>query len=126
MDRSTPYRNGSLFPVSIAASTMIYAGHLICANAAGFSVPAASTAGLTMLGVSDENVDNRDGAAGDKQVIVRRGVAFLFNNASASPVTQAHVGKPCFVSDSTTVCATGDVTAGTVLMIGSDGVWVLI
>ncbi|TKI08658.1 hypothetical protein [Martelella alba] len=128
MDRNTPYRNGEIVAVPVAAATMIYGGHMVAANASGLAVPAAATAALTVLGVSDEYADNTAGAAGATSVNVRRGKAWKFANLSSDAVSQASVGKPCYVSDSITVAATSDddarPVAGTVIAVESDGVWV--
>ncbi|ENU1229349.1 hypothetical protein ACSVXJ_004385, partial [Providencia rettgeri] len=104
----------------------IYGGHIVCANADGFAVPGAP--GLTVLGVSDDFADNRDGEQGDISVMVRRQKAFYLGNDTAKPVTQAHVGKLCDVKDSVTVCEAGEATttpAGLVLEVTEDGVWVM-
>lgn len=124
-DRNTPHRDGELFAVRCAAAVRIYGGHIVCANADGFAVPGAS--GLTVLGVSDDFADNRDGEQGDISVMVRRQKAFCLGNDTAKPVTQAHVGKLCDVKDSVTVCEAGEATttpAGLVLEVTEDGVWV--
>ncbi|MBG5922607.1 hypothetical protein [Providencia rettgeri] len=125
-DRNTPHRDGELFAVCCAAAVRIYGGHIVCANADGFAVPGAS--GLTVLGVSDDFADNRDGEQGDISVMVRRQKAFYLGNDTAKPVTQAHIGKLCDVKDSVTVCEAGEATttpAGRVLEVTEDGVWVM-
>lgn len=131
MDRNTPYRNGELVPQPVAAATMIYGGHMVALNAAGQAVPAATTPGLTVVGVSDEYADNTAGNAGDRLVIVRRHKVWSFANNSGDAVTQAMVGKACYVTDSTTVAGTvgADNTkprpaAGVVVAVDADGVWV--
>ncbi|WP_140918448.1 hypothetical protein [Limnobaculum xujianqingii] len=124
MDRKTSYRDGEIIPVQIAANTVIYAGNMVCTNAAGFAVLASTTTGLTTVGMATEFIDNRGGANGDAFVLVRRGKAFNFANSSSAPVSQALVGKSCYVADSQTVAATGDIVAGKVLFIDADGIWV--
>lgn len=127
-DRNTPYRNGELIPQPVAAATMIYGGHMVALNASGLAVPASAVAALTVVGVSDEYADNTAGAAGDVQVIVRRHKTWSFTNSSADAVTQAMVGKPCYVVDSTTVAGTSNnnarPVAGSVVAVDADGVWV--
>lgn len=128
MDRNTPWRNGEIVAVPVAAATMIYGGHMVGVNATGNAVPGAATASLTILGVADEYADNTAGADGALSVQVRRGKTWHFANSSADAVTQSLVGKPCYVVDSTTVAATSDTdarpAAGTVLAVDNDGVWV--
>jgi hypothetical protein len=83
---------------------------------------------LTIFGVSDEYADNTAGAAGATSVMVRRGKAWKLANFSGDAVTQADVGKTCYVADSITVAKTSNTNArpvaGTVIAVESDGVWV--
>ncbi|HAZ4831200.1 hypothetical protein [Citrobacter freundii] len=130
-DRNTPHRDEKLGPQPMAAATVIYGGHMVAVNATGFAVPASAGAAAstqTVLGVSDGWADNTGGADGDALVIIRRGRGFLFANSSADPVTQAEVGKNCYVVDSVTVAKTSDTDkrpyAGKVAGIEADGVWV--
>ncbi|MDI6853161.1 MAG: hypothetical protein QME75_06090 [Deltaproteobacteria bacterium] len=105
-DRATPYREGIEIEFPVAGATKIYAGSLVGANAEGFAVPAADTAGLKFLGVALEQVDNTGGANGAKVVRLRRTGVFEFNAAS---ITQAMVGAPMYLKDDNTF----DDAAGT-------------
>ncbi|KNC89701.1 hypothetical protein [Trabulsiella odontotermitis] len=131
MDRNT-WRKSCLFiSLQVAAGAIIYGGHQVAINETGFAVPAdpgTATDNLAVIGVSDEFVDNTNGADGAAIVMIRRGEAFFLGNSSAKPVTQVLVGKPCQVEDSVTVCADDTVnrTAGTVMEVSPDGVWVFI
>lgn len=129
-DRNTPYKDGELFPVPIAASTEIFGGHIVAGNTAGFAVLATAVATQVTLGVSDGYADNSVGTAGDAVALVRRGKSWFFANLGGDAVTQADIGKECFVADSQTVAKTSnsDVrpVAGKVLGVESAGVWVLI
>lgn len=133
-DRNTMYKDGELYPVPVAAATEIFGGHMICANAAGFAVPGAATAGFTVLGVCDGYVDNSAGTAGDTVVLVRRRKAWNFANLGSDAVTQAQVGQTCYLADSQTVAKTSNAgennparpVAGVVQGVDADGVWVLI
>ncbi len=60
-DRATPYREGIEVEYPVAANTKIYAGSLVCVNAAGYAVPAADTSGYRFAGVALEQVDNSGG-----------------------------------------------------------------
>lgn len=128
MDRMTPYRDGKLFPVPVAADTEIFGGHLVAVNAAGFAVPATATAANETLGISDGWVDNTGGSDGDTYVLVSRDKFFLMVNSSTDPVTQADVGRNCYVVDSVTVGKTSDTDArpfaGKVAGLEDDGVWI--
>ncbi|KNC89905.1 hypothetical protein [Trabulsiella odontotermitis] len=130
MDRNTPFKDGELFAVPVAAATELFGGHIVAANATGYAVPGSATAANTTLGVCDGWVDNTTGADGENSVLVRRGKAWCLANSSTDPVTQALVGKPCYVEDSATVAKTSNAdarpVAGTVLGVDAEGVWVLI
>lgn len=99
-DRATPYRDGIEIEFPMAANTKIYAGSMVCANASGYAVPAADTAGYRFLGVALEQVDNTNGANGAKKVRVRRAGVFEFDALS---ITQAMVGTSMYVVDDHTI-----------------------
>jgi hypothetical protein len=112
-DRATAYREGIEIEFPVAAAARIFAGSLVCANAQGFAVPAADTAGLRFLGIALEQVDNGGGANGAKVVRLRRTGVFEFNAAS---ITQAMVGDPMYIKDDNTfddaAGTTNDIKAG--------------
>jgi len=128
-DRNTPFKNPLLIAVPLAAGVKIFAGSLVAASAAGLATPGAVAATLTYLGRAEEQIDNTGGAASAKSVLVRRGEAFKFANLAADPVTQASLGKVCYIADDQTVAATNGAAtrsaAGIVLGVEADGVWVL-
>jgi hypothetical protein len=127
-DRQTPYKDGELIAVPLAANAVVFNGGLVCAAASGFGTPGAVATTLTALGVANESANNTGGANGAKSVMVRRKKAFLFKNHGADLVTQASLGKPCYIVDDETVALTNGGTtrsvAGTVLGVDSSGVWV--
>ena len=92
-DRATPYREGIEVEYPVAANTKIYAGSLVCVNAAGYAVPAADTSGYRFAGVALEQVDNSDGG---KNVRVRRAGVFEFDAVS---ITQDMVGAAMYAAD---------------------------
>lgn len=126
-DRNTQMKDADLIPVPMAA-VKIFAGSLVAANATGYATPGAVATTLTYLGRAEETVDNTGGAAGAKTVLVRRGKAFKFANSGADPVTQASMGKVCYIVDDETVALTNGTStrsaAGIVVGVDSDGVWV--
>ncbi|MTH47480.1 hypothetical protein [Intestinirhabdus alba] len=131
MDRAIWRKDGLLIPLKVAGGVNIYGGNMVAINSDGFAVPAdkgTDTDSLAVIGLADECVDNTDGADGDALVLVQRGAGFCLANSSAKPVEQVAVGKRCQVEDSVTVCVDGTVnrTAGTVLEVSPDGVWVFI
>ena len=92
-DRATPYREGIEVEYLVAANTKIYAGSLVCVNAAGYAVPAADTSGYRFAGVALEQVDNSDGG---KNVRVRRAGVFEFDAVS---ISQGMVGVAMYAAD---------------------------
>lgn len=130
VERNTHIKDGELLGLLIAASTTIEAGNVVAVNAAGYAVEASDAAGITVIGVADETVDNSAGANGAKTVKVRRKKAFKLANSGTAAVTQASVGSNVYVEDSVTVAiASGplnDIVAGKCLGVESDGVWVYI
>lgn len=127
-DRHTPYKDGALLPMPVAASAVCFAGGLAVANASGYVAPGSTATTLTYLGRFEEHVDNSGGANGDKTVLVRRGKAFKFANSGSDPVTQASLGKVCYIVDDETVAATNGSNTrsagGIVVGLDADGVWV--
>ena len=95
-DRATPYREGIEVEYLVAANTKIYAGSLVCVNAAGYAVPAADTAGYQLAGVALEQVDNSDGSDGGKTVRLRRTGVFEFDAVS---ISQSMVGLLMYAAD---------------------------
>lgn len=127
-DRDTPRQQAVLIPVPMAASAVIYAGALVVANASGYAAPGSTATTLTYLGRAEEAVSNAGGSNGDKTVMVRRKEAFKFKNSGSDAVTQASIGKVCYIVDDETVAATNGTNtrsaAGKVVGVESDGVWV--
>lgn len=130
LDRNTSHRDTQLLCVPMAANAVIPAGVIVAANATGFAVNGLTSTTITSLGISDIAMDNTGGTDGAQTILVRRGKAFKLANLAADPVTQASIGKPCYIADNQTVAAThGGNTrsvAGTVLGVEADGVWVQI
>lgn len=127
-DRNTPYRQGELIVAPVAAGVKIPAGTIVCSSGSGFAVPGATAATLAYLGMADAAVDNSAGADGAIGVSIRRGMAFKWANDSGDPVTQASLGRVCYIVDNQTVAkSNGGNTrspAGIVVGIDADGVWV--
>ena len=120
-DRDTPRREGDLFLFEAAAQ--IFAGAMVCLNAAGKLVPASATAGLTpVVGVSQAS-----GPAG-AGIEVARGV-FPFDALVSDAPGLPLVGTDCFAADDHTVQKTQGTNmpkAGTVFDVDDFGVWVKI
>lgn len=127
-DRNTPRKEGDIRQFGVAAATKIYAGALVCLNAAGSAVPGATAAALTAVGRAEQNVDNSGGAAGDLKVDVRRGVFRFNNSAGADEIAAEDIGSTAYVVDDETVALTdGGATrsaAGIIYDVDAQGVWV--
>ena len=126
-DRNTQMKDGQLIAVPVAANAKIYAGALVVANAAGFAAPGSTAFNLVYLGRAEEFADNTGGADGAKTVQVRRGKAFKYKNSGADAVTQADLGRPCYIVDDEFVAKTSGGArspAGIVIGVEADGIWV--
>jgi len=126
-DRDTPRRAGEDFQHPVAASVRIYAGAIVMLNATGYATPGAVATGLVPAGVAQEQVDNVNGADGDVNVAVRRGVFRFVNDGT---VSRTDIGGTAYVVDDQTVAnndGTGTRSAlGTIMDVDADGVWVQI
>ncbi|WP_043588978.1 hypothetical protein [Geminisphaera colitermitum] len=123
---NTDFRLGDEFAYPVAAATKIWLGTLVALDATGRAVPAANTAALKVAGVSQQDIDNSDGAAGDQLVNLRRGV-HKFANSATAPLTVADLLTVALVEDDCTVTktATNNIKAGRVLAIDADGgIWI--
>ncbi len=112
----------------VAATTKIFNGSLVALDASGNAVPASTSTSLTAVGRAESTVDNSGGSAGDQVVRVRQGTFRFANSADADAITQAEVGKPCYLVDDQTVAKTTDEAsrsgAGVVVAIDPKGVYV--
>lgn len=127
-DRNTQMKDGELVSLPVAAAKKIYAGALVAADASGYVTPGAVAATLTYLGRAEGLADNSAGANGAINVMVRRKKAFKFANLAGDLVTQADLGKVCYIADDQTVAKTSATStrsaAGKVIAVDADGVWV--
>lgn len=127
-DRNTAMRDKELIGLPMAANVKIYAGSLVVANATGHVAPGSAAANLIYLGRAEETLDNTGGADGAKIILIRRNKAFKWGNYAADLVTQAELGKLCYIHDDAQVAKTSSnavrSAAGVVLGVDSDGVWV--
>ncbi len=126
-DRKTPWKDGELIVLGVAASTSIEAGKMVAKNSAGYAVEAADAANLVVMGRADEAVDNSGGSNGAETVEVRRKKVFKYDNSGTNAVTVAHIGGNVYVEDDETVDSDGgtnNIVAGKCIGVDSDGVWV--
>jgi hypothetical protein len=111
----------------IAAATMIWNGALVAVNAAGYIVPAGTTAGTIVVGIAQSREDNTAGAAGDKEVAVLTCLRVNLLNATAgAAIALAHYGRLVYALDDQTVTNAAGIVAGVCDLIDNDGVWVFV
>ncbi|MGH8435515.1 MAG: hypothetical protein ACRERX_13825 [Pseudomonas sp.] len=127
-DRNTKRRDGKQFNDPMAATTRIFAGGLVCLNAAGYAVPGSVSTTLKARGIAQEQVDNLSGAAGAARIESRRGMYPLANSAAADEITRADIGANAYIVDDQTVAKTNGTNtrsvAGVIRDVDSDGVWI--
>jgi hypothetical protein len=127
-DRNTPRKEGDLRQFPVAADTKIYAGALVCLNAAGAATPGAVATTLTAVGRAEAQADNTGGAAGDITVNVRKGTFRYANSAAADEIGPEDIGKTAYVVDDETVALTNGTNtrsaAGTIYDVDAQGVWI--
>ncbi|CUJ55600.1 hypothetical protein [Achromobacter sp. 2789STDY5608621] len=125
-DRNTPRRDGQGLRLPVAAAVRLYAGRMVGVNADGNAVPAGNAAAIAIVGIAQEQIDNRDGTAGAQSVNVRRGTFQL--KPAAAGITLAAYGKRVKATDDESVSLVGEdaaaIVAGIVRDVDADGVWV--
>lgn len=93
---------GKIIVVPVKAGVKINEASLIALDANGFASEAAKGKEITVIGRSEEYIDNLEGADGAESIRVKRGV-FVWSNDSTSPVEEKDVMKQCYILDSKTV-----------------------
>lgn len=114
-ERYTVFRENNLVALPMAASTRVWAGVLICLSSTGYVVDGSDATGLTFAGVANKTVDNRDGDAADLDVEVNVTGSYRFASAA---LTQADVGKACYLLDNQTVVKSGHADLDYHLYVG--------
>lgn len=128
-NRNTVERANTLFHFPVAASTKIYQGSLVCINASGFAVPAATSTTLKCVGRAEQLADNSTGLASAINIQVKRGCFKFTNSAGADLIALKDVGTNAYLVDDQTVALTNGTNtrsiAGIIRDVDSDGgVWI--
>lgn len=127
-DRNTTERAGDLFSDPVKAATKIFAGTIVCLDAAGNAQPGATALGLIVRGRAEEQVDNSAGIAGALSVTSKRGVFPFGNSAAGDLIARADIGDDCYIVDDQTVAKTSAANtrsvAGKIVDVDAAGVWV--
>ncbi len=119
-------RTGLIFQYPVAAAVKTLIGTLAALDADDDLVLASDAASRRVVGLFVAEVDNTAGADGDQVCDVEAG-CFLLANSGDNAVTDAHIGRVCYVEDNQTVASvagTNAVVAGIVAKVTADGVWV--
>ena len=129
-DRNTPEIEGTIFSYGVKAATKLYAGTMICLDAAGKAVAGSTATTLTAVGRAQEQVDNSAGLDDALNVKVKRGIFRFSNSTAGDAIADTEIGDVCYIVDDQTVAKTdGGSTrspAGIVQEVDAQGVWVLI
>lgn len=126
-DRNVTSRKGELRNDPVAAATKIFAGAIVCLDAAGNAVPGSVATTLIARGVAMEAIDNSAGIAGDDNVESKAGEHRFKNDGT---VARIDIGKTAYIVDDETVADNdGGATRsalGLITDIDAAGVWVSI
>lgn len=96
-------KDGILHAAPMAVD-IIYRGAMVVQNAAGFLAPVTGAeAGAVFAGMSEEEVDNSGGSAGDLECKYKKTGRYLLTGSSFA---QADVGTPVYGTDDQTVTKT--------------------
>jgi len=127
-DRNTMRREGVKYNDPVSGATRIFAGAIVCLNAAGVAVPGSTSTTLKVRGIAQEQVDNRDGVDGALSIESRRGVFQVDNSSGADQITRADIGSNAYIVDDQTVAKTSATNtrsvAGAIRDVDSGGVWI--
>ena len=126
-DRKTTQRLGEDFSDPMAAAAKIFAGAIVCLNAAGDAVKGSVSTTLKVRGIAQETVDNTNGAAGNENIPSRKGV---FHLAQDGTITRADIGGTAYIVDDQTVADNNGTNTrsacGTIVDVDVDGVFIRI
>lgn len=103
-----------------AADAVIATGALVAVNSAGNAVEADSTITGHVVGRAEEGIDNTGGAAGDLEVLAKRGCYALELDDTNAP-TKAHVGRMVYATAPDTVASVGTCRAGKLIGFDENG-----
>lgn len=119
-------RDGTTNAFPVAASTKTLQGAFAALDGSNNLVNATDASARRVVGLHADETDNSAGSAGDLTSPVVKG-CFLVKNSATNAVTNAHIGRACFIEDNETVSSSGGtnfVVAGIVEEVTSAGVWV--
>lgn len=104
--RNTAARVGHIKNNPLAAAVKVFGGSLLMRNAAGYITKGATATGCYGVGIAEATVDNSAGIAGAAMVDCREGCFLFANLGGGDLITQADIGKLCYIVDDQTVAKT--------------------
>lgn len=110
---------------TVKDAEILYVGEMVAQDSTPEALAASDTAGLTVLGVGTQYVDNTDD--GETVSFISTGI-HLMDNSATNAVAKTDIGTLCYVEDADTVAVaagpTNDIAAGVVVEVTDDGVFV--
>ena len=124
MIRTGNERTGNrLIRIPAAAGEELIEATMAVINTDGYAESARAGEGLIIAGCVQAYCDNRNGADGEKNAIIKRGT-FVWENDGT--IKETDLLKKCYIKDAVTVTLTaeGASVAGIILEVDPDGVTV--
>lgn len=125
-DQNLQRRYGDEFGYPVAAGARVFRDTLVAVTTASVLVPAGTTGAVAIVGLAEQQVDNRTGtAATTASLRCRHGIFPM--PFSGTVVTPANIGAAVYAVDDTTVSLDstgGRLKAGTLAGIEGGRVWV--
>lgn len=127
-ERAGAARDNRNFNDPVEAAAKIFAGTIVCLNAAGNAVKGSTALNLKAIGRARTSADNTNGAAGAIVVESETGTFHFANSAAGDLIARADITADCYIVDDQTVAKTsGGATrsiAGKIADVDAQGVWV--
>lgn len=121
-DLEIPARSGDRFGYPAKSGVRIFRKSIVALLATGMAVPAGTANAVSIVGLAEGNVDNRDGADGDLNVEALRGCfGFIF------AADEVDIGRQVYAVDDQTLSFDGSggrLMVGTIAGIGDGRTWV--
>lgn len=114
--------NALVGELTVLDTEKMYVGGLMAVDYNDEAQMASDTAGLRVVGICNENVDNTD----DGETVAPPLVGiYRLNNSATYPIPRSAIGQSAYVEDDNTVAgwSTNLVAAGIIHDVDSDGVW---
>jgi hypothetical protein len=117
-------KDGVVHSAPVIASDIIYRGAIVMYSTTGYLAPAATGAGNIFAGISEEEIDNSAGAAGDLNCRYKKEGCYLLTGAG---LAQTDIGEFVYASadDTITKTSTNNPMVGQIVeYVSATQVWV--